>query len=107
VDGQDTHVFAPELNQLNNVQGPLFINGGEGKDRTGLLEREPVMLPAERNEAPPMGAVVSATAGSQNPAGAATLTVDSSTPGQVNVSSQTGTANTVQKIAVNANGGSF
>src|SRR5262249_36113996 len=45
VDGGDTHVFAPELNQLNAIQGPLFINGGEGADRTGLPEREPVMLP--------------------------------------------------------------
>src|SRR5207249_1399525 len=51
--------------------------------------------------------VVSATPGSQNPTVAATLTIDSSTLGKVNVSSQTGSANTVQTIAVNANGGTF
>ena len=55
VDGMDTHVFAQTLDQLNNIQGPLFINGGEGADRTGLLEREPLMLPRERNLKPAMG----------------------------------------------------
>jgi hypothetical protein len=63
VDGQDTQVFAPQLQQLNAIQGPLFVNGGEGADRTGLLEREPVMLPGERNETPAMGNVISATPG--------------------------------------------
>jgi hypothetical protein len=32
-------VFAPTLDQLYNIQGPLFIHGGEGAERTGLLER--------------------------------------------------------------------
>src|SRR5260370_29546433 len=61
VEGQDTHVFAPSLNQVNKLQGPLFVNVGEGKNRTGLLDREPVMLPGHRNETPSMRHVVSGT----------------------------------------------
>jgi len=105
VDGMDTHVFAQQLNQLNNIQGPLFINGGIGTDRTGLLEREPVMLPAERNETPSMGAVVSATAGSLDNTTAATITIDPSTLGGVQVTRSAD--NVVQEIAINADGGTF
>ena len=61
VDGGDTHVFAPTLDELGNIAGPLFINGGEPNNFTGLLEREPLMLPRERNLKPAMGAIVSAT----------------------------------------------
>ena len=60
MDGGDTKVFAPTLDQLNNIQGPLMITGAEGPDRTGLLEREPIMLPYEKNEKPSMGDVESA-----------------------------------------------
>src|SRR5262245_66123131 len=67
VDGQDTQVFAPMLNQLNNIQGPLFINGGSGAERTGLVEREPVILPGERNQEPAEGQGIPSTPGA--PAG--------------------------------------
>ena len=61
VDGTDTKVFAQQLPLLNSIQGPLFINGGSGPDRTGLLESEPVMLPGETDELPAMGNVAGAT----------------------------------------------
>ncbi len=63
VDGGDSQVFAPILDYVNNVQGPLRIRGGLGDDRTGLFEREPVMLPkghlglAEFNRKQSMGFV--------------------------------------------------
>src|SRR5439155_24528293 len=60
VDGNEAQVFAPQLDQLNSIQGPLFITGGEGPDRTGLLEREPVTLPYEINEKQATGDVVAA-----------------------------------------------
>jgi len=106
VDGMDTKVFAPQLNQLNNIQGPLFINGGQGTDRTGLLEREPVMLPRERNELPAMGHVVSSTPGTPNNTVAATVTVDPSTLAQVGIESMTAD-NTIQDVIVDAIGGTF
>src|SRR5262249_61263812 len=43
VDGQDRQVFAPTLDYLNNLHGPLFVRGGAGDDRPGLFEREPVL----------------------------------------------------------------
>ena len=61
VDGGDTKVFAPTLDQVNSIQGPLYILGGEGIDRTGLLEREPIMLPGETNIKDNLGDVVEAT----------------------------------------------
>src|SRR5437879_10556750 len=85
VDGMDTHVFAPQLSQLNNVQGPLFVNGGEGASRTGLLEREPVMLPRELNETPAMGSVVSSTQGTSDNTVAATVTINPISVATVNV----------------------
>ncbi|MGH9259383.1 MAG: hypothetical protein ACRD08_05695, partial [Acidimicrobiales bacterium] len=51
VDGGDTQVFAPILDLANNIQGPLFIIGGIGVDRSGLFEREPIMLPVSANPA--------------------------------------------------------
>ena len=60
------------------MQGPLFVNGGEGDDRTGLLEREPVMLPGERNVTPPMGHVISSTPGTLDNTIAATVTIEHS-----------------------------
>src|SRR5260370_22892993 len=83
VEGQDTHVFAPSLNQVNKLQGPLFVNGGEGKNRTGLLEREPLMLPAERNETPSTGHVFSGTPGTQANTLAATVTINPSALGTI------------------------
>ena len=49
VDGGDTQVFAPILDLANNIQGPLVIIGGIGTDRSGLFEREPIMLPVSAN----------------------------------------------------------
>src|SRR5438132_10298822 len=113
VDGGDTKVFAPQLAQLNNVQGPLFVNGSVGKDRTGLLEREPVMLPGERNETPAMGNVVSSTPGAPDGSVAATVTINPASPppltplGHVGVEAELATSNRVQDISVNATGGTF
>jgi hypothetical protein len=61
VDGSDTQVFAPQLDQATSIQGPLFINGGSGPDRTGLTELVPVMLPYEIDEKTPVGDVKAAT----------------------------------------------
>ncbi len=71
VDGGDTKVFAPGLDQLDSIQGPLFIVGGLGEDRTGLLEAEPVMLPYETNIKDGIGTVVAAADGDP-----ATATID-------------------------------
>ncbi|MDX6471351.1 MAG: large repetitive protein, partial [Gaiellaceae bacterium] len=106
VEGMDTHVFAPTLNQLNTVQGPLFLNGGEGTNRTGLLEREPVMLPGETNTTPPMGTVASSTPGSADGSIAATVTISHSSLATAPVVAEN-PARTVQDISVNAIGGSF
>ena len=108
VDGQDTQVFAPQLDLLNNIQGPLFIRGGLGEDRTGLFEREPVMLPGEFNRRPSMGDVVSATeASGPTPA---TITIDPSTLSQIVVATtDEGTMATfeTQEIEVRATGGTW
>ena len=61
VDGQDAQVFAPQLEQLTEIQGPLYIIGGEGRNRSALYERDPMMLPYERNVKPGWAHVVSAT----------------------------------------------
>jgi len=74
VDGGDTKVFAPMLDQVNRIQGPLFIIGGEGADRTGLLEREPIMLPGEFNQKQSIGPVVMASEATEEVA--ATVTID-------------------------------
>ena len=113
VDGQDTHVFAPTLDLLNNIQGPLFINGGEGTDRTGLLEREPLMLPRERNLKPAMGAVITATEGSADGSVPATITIDASTitgSNQMQILTLvdgSSTKNEQQQLTINAIGGTF
>ena len=113
VDGMDTKVFAPTLDLLNNIQGPLFVNGGEGDDRTGLLEREPLMLPRERNLKPAMGAIVSAAEGSGDGVTPATVTIDPGTilpPSQTSVATIVGGGSGVneqQLITINAIGGHF
>lgn len=64
VDGGDAQVFAPTLDQLNAIQGPLFITGGPFTNRTGLLERDPIMLPYETNIRPDaLGSVLDANEG--------------------------------------------
>ena len=107
VDGGDTHVFAPELNQLNAIQGPLFVNGGEGVDRTGLLEREPVMLPGETNLTPSMGHVISSTPGTLDNSTAATVTIEHSRLATIDIEQEAGTGPAQQDIAVNATSGTF
>ena len=52
MDGGDSQVFAPGLDYVNHVQGPLRVRGGLGDDRTGLFEREPIMLPKGHNGLP-------------------------------------------------------
>jgi Ca2+-binding RTX toxin-like protein len=108
VDGMDTQVFAPQLDLLNNIQGPLFIRGGLGEDRTGLFEREPVMLPGEFNQRPSMGDVVSATeAVATTPA---TITIDPSTLTDVVITTtQAGGISAVemQEVEVKATSGTF
>jgi Ca2+-binding RTX toxin-like protein len=107
VDGQDTQVFAPQLEQLNTIQGPLFVNGGEGANRAGLLEREPVMLPGERNQTPAMGHVVSSTPGTLDNSVAATVTIEHSQLATIGLSIDAGTSNTVQTISINAISGTY
>ncbi|MGP0628314.1 LEPR-XLL domain-containing protein [Nitrospina sp. 32_T5] len=78
VDGGDSKVFAPILDLANNIKGPLFIVGGFGEDRSGLFEREPIMLPGETNFKESMGDVLAATEADEfNPA---TLTIDPTDP---------------------------
>ena len=105
VDGQDTQVFPPQLDLLNNIQGPLFIRGGLGDDRTGLFEREPVMLPGERNIKPSMGNVISAAGGPP-----ATITIDPSSLRQIGIDTKVGgnaTTAEVQELQIRATGGTF
>jgi Ca2+-binding RTX toxin-like protein len=78
VDGGDTQVFAPILDLANNIQGPLFIVGGIGVDRSGLFEREPVMLPGEVNLKDSLGVVLAATEATADVP--ATITIDPNDP---------------------------
>ncbi|MFN2611440.1 MAG: hypothetical protein ABR507_11310 [Actinomycetota bacterium] len=107
VDGQDTQVFAPQLQQLNAIQGPLFVNGGEGANRTGLLEREPVMLPGELNQTPSMGHVISSTPGTLDNTIAATITIEHSLLSKVVISAEPGTSKKTQSIAVDTVSGTM
>lgn len=77
VDGGDAQVFAPTLDQLNAIQGPLFITGGPFTNRTGLLERDPIMLPYETNIRPDaLGTVVSAVEGDPGKGEPATIKIN-------------------------------
>ena len=55
VDGDDSRSFAAGFELAANLEGAVLINGGVGDDRSGDLEREPVMLPSERNLTPGIG----------------------------------------------------
>ena len=59
VDGSDWQVFAPELDVLTNIQGPLFITGAGGSGSLVGLGR-PTMLANETNNKISIGNVVSA-----------------------------------------------
>jgi Ca2+-binding RTX toxin-like protein len=77
VDGSDAQVFAATLDQVNAIQGPLFIVGGPFANRTGLLERDPIMLPYETNIRPDaLGGVVSALEGDPGTGTPATIRID-------------------------------
>ena len=46
---------------MTSIQGPRFVTGGSGPDRTGLTELEPIILPYEINEKTAVGDVSAAT----------------------------------------------
>jgi Ca2+-binding RTX toxin-like protein len=56
VDGDDTQVFAQMPATLDNIQGPIIVDGAGGQgSMTGL--GEPLMLPGEKNVKPSTGAI--------------------------------------------------
>jgi Ca2+-binding RTX toxin-like protein len=62
VDGGDTKVFAPMPQIINQVQGPLYMEGmGESEISIGSINN-PLMLPGETNQKPALGSVIAATA---------------------------------------------
>jgi Ca2+-binding RTX toxin-like protein len=64
VDGGDTKVFAPMPKIINQVQGPLYMEGmGESEVSIGSLG-EPLMLPGETNQKDSLGNVISSNANS-------------------------------------------
>jgi Ca2+-binding RTX toxin-like protein len=91
VDGTDTKVFAPGLDQVNDIQGPLFINGGSSADHTGLTERQAIILPYEIDEKTAMGHVEAA----QEATGVqpATITIDPTEITQADIDTLNGEAN--------------
>ncbi|CAM5793933.1 LEPR-XLL domain-containing protein [Rhizobacter fulvus] len=54
-DGNETQVFAPDLQTVNKIRGPLIIEGAAGAGSLSLPT--PLMLPGELNILPPHGAV--------------------------------------------------
>jgi Ca2+-binding RTX toxin-like protein len=61
VDGADTQVFAPMPQIINQVQGPLYMEGmGESEISIGAINN-PLMLPDETNQKPALGQVMTAT----------------------------------------------
>jgi len=59
VDGGDTKVFAPTLHTVNDIKGPLFVDGCGGEESLAGLT-PPVMLPGETNLKKSTGEVVEA-----------------------------------------------
>jgi Ca2+-binding RTX toxin-like protein len=57
LDGNDTQVFAPDLQTVNKIRGPLIIEGAAGAGSLSLPR--PLMLPSELNILPPDGFVQS------------------------------------------------
>ncbi|QSA97859.1 OmpA family protein [Methylococcus sp. EFPC2] len=55
-DGNDTQVFAPELQTVNKIRGPLIIEGAAGAGSLSLPK--PLMLPHELNFLKPDGDTV-------------------------------------------------
>ena len=61
-DGNDTQVFAPDLQTVNKIRGPLIIEGAAGAGSLSLPA--PLMLPHEHNILVPHGIVQAFTAAS-------------------------------------------
>ena len=62
LDGNDTQVFAPDLQTVNKIRGPLIIEGAAGAGSLSLPK--PLMLPGEKNILKADGVVKGFTAGS-------------------------------------------
>jgi Ca2+-binding RTX toxin-like protein len=60
-EGNDTQVFAPDLQTVNKIRGPLIIEGAAGAGSLSLPR--PLMLPNELNILPPDGLVQSFVTG--------------------------------------------
>jgi len=68
VDGRDTKVFATIPRIVNDLQGPLIIEGmGDSESSIGSLG-DPLMLPGENNILPSNGSILSADDGIDEPA---------------------------------------
>lgn len=73
LDGNDTQVFAPDLQTVNKIRGPLIIEGAAGAG--SLTLPTPLMMPWELNIRPSDGNVVGFQAATM-PAEAETMTVE-------------------------------
>ena len=63
VDGGDTKQFAPVPNIINQIQGPLFIEGAGGEGSLEGLDADPLLLTGETNIRPSTGEVEGIAAG--------------------------------------------
>lgn len=73
LDGNDTQVFAPDLQTVNKIRGPLIIEGAAGAGSLSLPS--PLMMPWELNIRPSDGSVHSFQA-TTTPSGFETMTVE-------------------------------
>ena len=73
IDGNDTQVFAPDLQTVNKIRGPLVIEGAAGAGSLSLPA--PLMMPWERNLRESDGNVVAFVAAT-TPAGAESMDVE-------------------------------
>ena len=73
LDGNDTQVFAPDLQTVNKIRGPLIVEGAAGAG--SLTLPAPLMMPWELNIRPSAGNVVAFVA-ADSPAGDETMTVE-------------------------------
>ena len=73
LDGNDTQVFAPDLQTVNKIRGPLIVEGAAGAGSLSLPD--PLMMPWERNELQSDGNVVAFVAATSS-TGAETMTVE-------------------------------
>jgi Ca2+-binding RTX toxin-like protein/outer membrane protein OmpA-like peptidoglycan-associated protein len=73
LDGNDTQVFAPDLQTVNKIRGPLVIEGAAGAG--SLTLPEPLMMPWELNILESDGNVVAFQA-AQSATGLETMTIE-------------------------------